>query len=181
MTHDPDLLDRLAELPKESFDGEVFRATRLSLDPIAGSYSGGRWMRRDAAAIVYTSLVREGALAEITFHWSLLSPRPTKPVIVHRLRVVARRTLRLIRADLAALGVPESAFRDVNLPRTQEIGAAVEFLGCDGLIAPSARWPCDNLMLFPERMAADAALELVSSETVDWIAWGKENGLIGET
>jgi hypothetical protein len=24
------------------------------------------------------------------------------------------------------------------MPRTQEIGAAVEFLGCDGLIAPCA-------------------------------------------
>ena len=35
----------------EAFDGEVFRATRMSLDPLAGSYNGGRWMRRDAAAI----------------------------------------------------------------------------------------------------------------------------------
>ena len=62
--------------------------------------------------------------------------------------------------------------------RTQEIGTAVELLGCDGLVAPSARWNCDNLMLFPERMGSDATLELVYSETVDWIAWGKDSGLI---
>ena len=178
MVHDPDLLDRLDALPKESFDGQVYRATRLSLDPLAGSYNGGRWMSRDVAAILYTSLEREGALAEIAFHWSQLHPRPTKPVLVHCLRVVSHRTLRLIRGDITALGVPDSAYQGVNLPRTQAIGAAVEFLGCDGLIAPSARWDCENLMLFPERMGADATLELVNSETIDWFAWGTAQGMI---
>lgn len=69
MIHDRDLLDRLDALPKEAFDGEVFRGTRQSLNPLAGSFSGGRWMRRDGAAVLYTSLEREGALAEISFHW----------------------------------------------------------------------------------------------------------------
>ncbi len=180
MVHDPDLLDRLEAWPRVSFDGEVFRATRLSLDPLAGSYNGGRWMSPDAAAILYTSLERDGALAEIAFHWSRLNPQPTKPVVVHRLRVEARRALRLIRADLPRLGIPESAYGAVNLARTQEIGAAVEFLGCDGLIAPSARWSCDNLMLFPERLAHDAKLEVVRSEIVDWIKWAEEAGLVAK-
>jgi hypothetical protein len=180
VVHDPALLDILDALPKQSFDGAVYRATRLSLDPLAASYNGGRWMVRDAAAILYTSLEREGALAEIAFHWSQLTPRPTKPVLVHRLLVSAHRTLRLIRADITALGVPESHYAGVNLPRTQAIGTAVEFLGCDGLIAPSARWPCEHLMLFPDRMGADAQLELVHSETVDWLAWGVDNGLIND-
>ncbi|MGB0127049.1 MAG: RES family NAD+ phosphorylase [Rhodocyclaceae bacterium] len=181
MIHDLDLLDRLDALPKESFEGEVFRATRLSLDPLAGSYNGGRWMRRDAAAILYTSLEREGALAEIAFHWSQLFPLPTKPVLVHRLRVVAHRTLRLIRADLETLGVGESAYANVNLPRTQAIGAAAEFLGCDGLIAPSARWKCDNLMLFADRMGLDAMLDVQETESVDWITWAQANGFLERT
>ncbi len=180
MILDPELLERLENLPKETFDGEVFRATRMSLDPLAGSYNGGRWMRRDAAAIVYTSLVREGALAEMAFHWSQLNPLPTKPVVVHQLRVVAHRTLRLIRADLRTLGVPDNIYKGTNLARTQEIGAAAEFLNCDGLIAPSARWGCDNLMLFPERMGSKPTLELVNSETVDWLKWGKDNGLLND-
>ena len=123
-------------------------------------------------------MAREGALAEIAFHCSHLHRRPTKPVLVHRLRVVAHRTLRLIRADISAFGVPESEYQGINLPRTQSIGAAVEFLGCDGLIAPSARWDCENLMLFPERMGADAALELVNSEVVDWFAWETARGIV---
>ena len=67
-------------------------------------------MRRDGAGVLYTSLAREGALAEISFHWGQLSPRPTKPVVLHTLRVVAHRTLRLVRASLATLGVPDSDF-----------------------------------------------------------------------
>jgi hypothetical protein len=178
MLHDADLLDRLDAVPKETFDGAAFRGTRQSLDPLASSYSGGRWMRRDGAAVLYTSLEREGALAEISFHWGQLAPRPTKPVMVHTLRVVAHRTLKLVRADLEALGVPQSAYEGTNLPRTQEIGAAVEFLGCDGLIAPCARWPCDNLILFPDRMGVDASLELVTSEVVDWVAWATAQDLL---
>ena len=142
------------------------------------SYSGGRWMRRDGVGVLYTSLAREGALAEIAFHWGQLNPRPTKPVMVHTLRVVAHRTLKLVRADLSALGVPESAYAGVDMPRTQEIGAAVEFLGCDGLIAPCARWACDNLILFPDRMGIDATLEVVTSEAVDWATWATAHGLL---
>ena len=178
MLHDPDLLDQLDALPKETFDGEVSRATRQSLDPLASSYSGGRWMRHDGAGVLYTSLAREGALTEISFHWGQLDPRPTKPVVLHTLRVVTHRTLRLVRADLPTLGVAESRYGGINLPRTQEIGAAVEFLGCDGLIAPSARWPCDNLILFPDRMGIDATLEVVTSESIDWLAWAITNGLL---
>lgn len=73
VVHGPDLLDRLASLPTEPFEGHAYRATRLSLDPLASSYNGGRWMTRDAAAVLYTSLEREGALSEIAFHWSQLN------------------------------------------------------------------------------------------------------------
>lgn len=178
MIHDPDLLDRLDALAKETFDGEAFRGTRQNLDPLASSFSGGRWMQRDGAGVLYTSLAREGALAEISFHWGQLTPRPAKPVMLHTLRVAARRTLKLVRADLEALGVPESAYGGVNMPRTREIGAAIEFLGCDGLIAPCARWSCDNLILFADRMGVDANLAIVRNEVVDWVAWATANGLI---
>lgn len=135
-------------------------------------------MLPDAAAALYTSLAREGALAEIVFHWSQLDPRPTKPVLLHTLRVAAQQALRLIRADLEVLGVTSSVYQGINPARTQAIRAAAEFLGFDGLIAPSARWPCDNLVLFVDRMAANAALDLVTTESIDWVAWGSANGLL---
>jgi hypothetical protein len=111
MIHDPELLDRLDALPKETLSGDVFRGTRQNLDPIASSFSGGRWMHSGSAGVLYTSLAREGALAEISFHWAQLNPRPTKPVVLHTLAVVAHRTLKLVRAD-ATLEVKTSELVD---------------------------------------------------------------------
>jgi RES domain len=101
-------------------------------------------MHRDGAGVLYTSFAEDGALSEIAFHWGQFNPRPTKPVILHTLQVVANRTLKLVRADIRALGVLDEQYAGVNLARTQEIGAAVEFMGCDGLIAPCARWRVSN-------------------------------------
>jgi len=133
-------------------------------------------MPAGGAGVLYTSLSREGALAEVSFHWMQWTPRPSKPASLHTLRVVARRTLRLVRVDLHALGIADIDYLGVNNARTQQIGDAVQFLECDGLIAPSARWDCENLMLFPDNFESAAALELVSSEPVDWLRWAEDNG-----
>lgn len=178
MIRDAELLARLESYPTESFEGLVYRATRQNLDALVTSRSAGRWMPPDVAGVLYTSMHREGALAEICFHWSQFTPMPSKPATIHTLQVTAHRTLRLLRVDLPELGVPASDFAMVNHPRTQQIGAAVEFLGCDGLIAPCARWACDNLILFPDSASFDGTLEAVHSEDVDWQAWARERGLI---
>lgn len=180
MIHDAALLDRLADLPTESFQGHVFRATRLSLDPLAPSASGGRWGPSGGPSLLYTSLAREGALAEISFHWGQQSPRPSRPAAIHTLRVAAPTTLRLIRADIASLGVADVEYERPNLLRTQEIGSAVEFLGYDGLIAPCARWACDNLMLFTESASFAGTLEVVSREEINWEQWAREQGRLTE-
>jgi hypothetical protein len=69
--HAKELLDRLESLPTVEFDDEVFRATRLGLDPLTASTRGGRWSPRDvlggteSVATLYTSCIREGALAQL--------------------------------------------------------------------------------------------------------------------
>lgn len=177
MIRDAELLEKLAEYPTENFDGPVYRATRHGLNPLASSQWGGRWMPRDMASVLYTSLQRDGALAEVSFHWSQSNPPPNKSALVHTLSVKASRALRLVRVDLVKLGVPETEFSRINHPRMQQIGAAIEFLSCDGLIAPSVRWACDNLMLFPESAHFRGELEVTHSEEVDWQAWARTNGL----
>lgn len=178
MIHDPDLLERLSAFEPERFDGEVFRATRRSLDPLAASTSGGRWAPKGLVPVLYTSLLREGALAEITYHWSLLTPRPSRPAVLHRLGISAERRLRLLRTDLDDLEVDVEQYESVNYHRTQEIGAAVAFLGCDGLIVPCARWDCENLVLFPENHALENRLEVLSSEEIDWQIWAQRAGFL---
>ena len=96
MIHDPALLERLSAFESERFDGEVLRATRRSLDPLTASTSGGRWAPTGLVPVLYTSLMCEGALAEISYHWSQLSPLPSKPAVLHRLVVRAERRLRLL-------------------------------------------------------------------------------------
>lgn len=179
MIHDPALLERLDAFEAEPFGGEVFRATRRSLDPLAASTSGGRWVPRGLVPVLYTSLMREGALAEICFHWSQLTPWPSRPAALHRLGVSAERRLRLMRADLEELDVDLGQYETINYRRTQEIGAAVAFLGCDGLIVPSARWDCENLVLFTENHALSSRLEILSTEEIDWQIWARDAGFLG--
>ena len=178
MIRDAELLDRLSALPTETFSGNVFRATRQNLNPITASISGGRWMPPGGAGVLYTSFAREGALAEMAFHLGQQTPRPSKPVMVHTLSVTCGRALRLVRVDLRSLGIGDLDYSQLNYLRSQQIGDAAQFLGCDGLIAPCAHWDCDNLMMFPDHMRADALLEVVESEAVDWLQWALDNNVL---
>lgn len=184
MIHERELLDRLGNYSSISFDGEVFRATRTGLDPLTPSTSGGRWSPREvpgsseSVATLYTSLTREGALAELAFHYAQLTPFPSKPVLLHRLQVTSSRTLRLLRADLVTLGVIWEHYATLNYDMTQKVGAVVAFLGCDGLIAPSARWPCENLMIFTTNHGYEHDLTALSSEEVKLREWAHEKQLL---
>lgn len=182
MIHDPVLTDQLSALPTIRFDGEVFRVTGISADPIAPSTNGGRWAPRPngdpGVSVLYTSLERDGALAEVVSYLMDLTPRPSKPLRVHRLAVTTSSTLRLIQADLEGLGVDLTRYGERNYSVTQRIGAAMNFLGLDGLIASSARWKCENLMIFAENHSLSEKLEAIDSEDVDWQAWGRTHGFL---
>ena len=186
MIHDPTLLDRLSTFQSERFEGEVFRATRTSADPVAASISGGRWAPPPDGnvgySVLYTSFERDGAIAEVVSFLADLTPIPgSRPINVTRLAVSASRSLRLVRADLSALGVDLARYGERDYGRTQEIGAALVFLGFDGLIAPSARWPCDNLMIFGDNHAMAEALEPIGSERVEWREWAEAHGFLSDT
>ncbi len=178
MIHDRNLIDRLSALQTETFEGDVYRATRRNLDPATPSTAGGRWSPADGPAVLYTSFQREGALAEISFHWAQFEPRPAKPALIHRLGVRSNRTLRLIRSSLDGFGIDTKRFEEPNYLRTQEIGAAVAFVGCDGLIVPSARRACDNLVLFTDNLAMDIDIRVKETEEVNWQEWARSAGML---
>ena len=183
MIHDQGLVDRLSELATERFEGEVFRATLIGADPTAPSISGGRWAPPPEGTpgiyVLYSSLERDGAIAEVVSFLADLTPIPgPRPIKVTRLAVVTTRTLHFARADLTTLGVDLTRYGERDYAQTQKIGAAVAFLGLDGLIAPSARWPCDNLMIFTENHALKERLEPIAEEQVEWKAWAQAHGVI---
>jgi len=181
MIHDQGLVDQLSALVVERFEGEVFRATGLSADPLAFSFRGGRWAPPEGdgvdVPVLYTSMERDGALAEVVSYLTLLTPLPSKPLKVSRLGVSTMKTLHLARVDLKGLGIDLARSGERDYGRTQSIGAALAFLGLDGLIAPSARWRCENLMIY-QTNHLNGRLEVITEEEVDWRAWARANGLI---
>lgn len=176
MIHDPDLLEALSAFPSKPFSGTAYRATRKSLDPTAPSTNGGRWGPRGITSILYTSLTKEAALAEITFYWSQLDPPPSKSVMLNELKVDVEKILHLPQTDFPKLGLDKVTYNLQRFERCQEIGAAASFLGFDGLISPSARWNGDNLTIFCDNTKLDA-VELLNSEEVDWQHWAREQNL----
>ena len=183
MIHDQDLVDRLSENRPERFEGDVFRATRVGADPTAPSTSGGRWAPPSqgdpGVYVLYTSLERDGAIAEVASFLAELTPVPgPRPIEVTRLAVSMARTMRFARAQLPALGVDLARYGERDYIQTQKIGAALAFLGFDGLIAPSARWSCDNLMIFIDNHALSERLEPVSDEEIEWRAWAQDRGIV---
>ena len=183
MHYDPDLADRLGSLSTEAFDGEVFRATRPSVDPTAPSLYGGRWGRpqndEPGTSVLYTSLARDGAIAEVVFFLSEQTPMPgSRNLKITRMAVTTSKTLRLVHADFSKFGIDPARYGERDYARTQEIGSTLAWLGLDGLIAPSARWKCDNLVLFTEKHALSEKLDPIDEELIEWRAWAKEHGMI---
>jgi hypothetical protein len=175
--HDRSVLDALEKLDPEPFDSDVWRVARKGRDPLRGSAANGRWGAPGELEVLYTSEQRDGALAEVGFRLSL---EPVWPSLIqhqiHILAVQAERTLRLVdMRELAGLGVDISRYETFEYGATQAIAAAAHFLEFDGMLVPSARLACLNLVLFIDRVSQTGRLQLVSSEDVDWSDWRKKN------
>ena len=127
---------------------------------------------------MYTSLSRDGALAELSFHWGMLTPLPSKPAVLSRIKAEMESSMRLLHTDLQNFGINDTEYQQLNYNKMQEIGAAVAFLDCHGLIVPSARWPCENLVIFTDNLHETEDLVVAEVEEVNWQQWGRDNKFI---
>jgi hypothetical protein len=172
------LLDALDAFAREAVEGEVWRLVRSGREPTLGSPSRSRWCN-GSFDVLYTSFERDGAIAEIHALLSLQPVFPSKDAwFANKLRIKSTQTLRL--ADLLTLsrmGVDTARYSERDYGRTQDIADAAYFLGFDGLVAPSARWPCLNLVLFTDRIPP-SQVEVVEKpeEPVRWEEWRKRVG-----
>ncbi len=173
--HDRVILDALEAIEPELFEGEVWRVTRKGRDPLRGSSAHGRWSPNGEFEVLYTCLVRDGALSEIGFRLSL---EPVWPSLleheIHQIEARSPRTLHI--ADVGALGslgVDVARYESFDYRSTQAIAAAAHFLEFDGLKIQSARAPCSNLVLFLDRLSEGVSLDVLGSEPIDWDAWRK--------
>ena len=115
----------------------------------------------------------DGAIAEMYFHLSRgQSVFPSRMRhSLFELEVRAKRTLVLVDMnDLVSLDVDKTRYKEMLYDRTQEIGDAAAFLGFDGLIAPSARYDCNTVVLFLTELSTDD-IDGVSESPIDWAEW----------
>ncbi|MBI1388217.1 MAG: RES domain-containing protein [bacterium] len=135
------------------------------------------WRQR-YAVFLYTSLEESGAKAEIASFLAGLNPLPTKKLLLTVLSISLRKVITLGHQELDYLGVDLSRYKERDYSYTRVIGSAVGFLGFDGLIAPSARWDCNNLMIYTENHSINEKLEVIESREFDWLEWARSNRII---
>jgi RES domain-containing protein len=171
--HDRAVLDALEAFDPEPFEGTVWRVTRKGYDGLRGSSAHGRWSPNGEFEVLYASLEKQGALAEIGYRMSLEPVWPSR--LEHEIHAIETRTERTLRigtlAGMEPLGVDIARYESFEYQETQAIAAAAHFLEFDGLLVPSARAPCSNLVVFLDRITPDARLEVVKTDPVDWTDW----------
>lgn len=171
--HDRTLLDALEALDSERIESTVWRVARKELDPLRGSSANGRWSAVGEFEVLYTCFEEEGALAEIGYRLLL---EPVWPSLIehqlHTIEIKTERTLRFATLDeLGRLGVDVSRYESFEYSATQAIAAAAHFHDFDGLVVPSARYKCSNLVLFLDKISGGDSLHLTKSEDVNWSDW----------
>ena len=163
------LLDAIDGLPREPVREAVWRVVPGDRDPLLAAASVSRWCD-GAFDVLYTSLERNGALSEIH---ALLQNQPVFPSkvdwFVHRLSIRCSRVLRLDNELLAKLGIDATVFRGRDYQRSQQIADVAHFLDFDGLLVPSARWPCSNLVVFLDKVSPDElSIDGRDDGPIDW-------------
>ena len=168
---DPDLLSAVDAFSGQVFEGEIWRVTWASRDPLAGNEGGGRWSPDGRFEVLYTSTEADGALAEVYYHLSRAPVVSSSNMRLNRLKTRLDNVLVLDATQLSALGIDDPLASRMDGNRSQAVGEAAYMMDYQGLIVPSARWECNNLVLFLDRLDLNEHIELIEALEVNWPAW----------
>ncbi len=172
--HDRVLLDALEKLKPDLFSGVVWRTTWKGRDPLVGSLGGGRWDPPNIE-VLYASTEQNGSLAEAYYHLSQAPVFTSGEVLNHQLTVKIDSMLSLNEYTLKCLGIDEPLSNHVDYSLTQAISSAARFLEFQGLLIPSARWPCNNLAIFLDQIDINETITVGDNYQVNWPAWKEEH------
>jgi len=171
----PELLSAVDALSGQAFNGDIWRVTWAGRNPLVGSVGGGRWSPDGRFEVLYTSLKADGAMAEVYYHLSRAPVMSSSHMRLNRLKISLDNALVLDAAQLKALGVNDPLASRVDYVLTQAVGEAAYMMDYQGLIVPSARWECNNLVLFIERIDLNEHIELLEDSDINWPAWREQS------
>ena len=90
---------------------------------------------------------------------------------IRRLQVSLEKVLKLSMDQLTVLGIDKPLASRIETEKSRNIGEAAHMMDYQGLIVPSARWDCNNLMIFMDRIDLNTHIELIDDSEVNWPAW----------
>jgi RES domain-containing protein len=136
------------------------------LRPDRENTRGARWNPPETPAI-YSSLEQKTAVAEGKH---LADLHPIEPSVERKVYTIKVRLSRVIDLSdwklLKELGVERKLFDTDDYAPTQLIGGSAEWLGCDGMIVPSAREKGLNLVVFPRKAEITDYFDTVGVEVL---------------
>jgi RES domain-containing protein len=159
----PELLDSLEDIEPRRFSGVVFRHVLGDTAPLRANTRGARWNPPDVSAL-YTSLERKTAIAEGDFLISLQPIRPSVTRWIAQIQITLQRVIEIDEVTLQKLGISREALEALDHAPCREIGGAVNWLGFEGLIVPSARSNGQNLVIYIGHQDPAGLFEVIGKE-----------------
>ena len=167
MVYLPELLDRVQAVGPAPWAGQAFRHMFRDYPPDAENTRGARWNPAGVAAI-YTSLARDGVVAEAEHQIAVQPIRPRARRTIYTLELTLVSVLDLTDPDLLQdLGVGRAELEADDMVACREVGGAAHWLDHDGLLVPSARSSHTNLVIFPANRPPDARFEILDAEVLE--------------
>lgn len=180
------LMDAVESGESISVNQSIWRVVREGRDPCQCSSSGGRW-DDGSYEVLYTSQQQDGAIAEMHFHLRKGQPViPSKPSyqtfelhlnLDNVLNLGDEKLLSPLGVNMANYGKMTYVNRNEEYVRTQQIGETAHFLGFSAIVVPNARWDCNNVVLFCDRLEGDALEEIQDHGSIDWSDWSISNSV----
>ena len=177
------LIDILEGLPTRKFEGRLWRVTRDGRDPTLFFAGANRW-DDGTFEVLYTSLDREGALAEMYYHAARGQPIVPSRIKyrLHELAVSINGVVDLSDTKrLSALGIDMTSFgklpylqREGEYEMCQKIGEALHFLGSDdpanpsAILVPNARFDTQNMVIFGDYVNLEEIEHFKDHGLIDW-------------
>jgi RES domain-containing protein len=135
-------------------------------EPARSNTLGARWNDAGLAAI-YASCERETALAEADYYLSLQPLRPRAKRTLYTIRVSLKNVIDLTAPGLLpSLGITDGVLSSPDHAPCRTIAGAVNWLGQDGLLVPSARRRGGTNLVIYQEDPSTSEFEVIDAEVI---------------